>query len=70
MWIARDCNGELRIYRTKPTKYPDIGVWISSDVIGIFIDKCNATDILFSEVKWEDEDPRELVLKPIKDEQP
>ena len=28
MWIARDCNGELRIYRTKPTKYPD-------NVIGI-----------------------------------
>ena len=52
MWIARDCNGELRIYRTKPTKYPEMGVWISSDVIGVFIDKCNATDILFSEVKW------------------
>lgn len=68
MWIARDCNGELRIYRTKPTKYPDMGVWISLDVIGVFIDKCKATDILFSNVKWSDEEPRELVLKPINEE--
>lgn len=68
MWIARDFNGELRIYRTKPIKYPDMCVWISSDVIGVFIDKCKATDILFSEVQWKDKEPRELVLKPIKEE--
>ena len=47
-----------------------MGVWISSDVIGVFIDKCKATDILFSGVQWSDKEPRELVLKPIKEEQP
>ena len=40
-----------------------MGVWISSDVIGVFINKCNATDILFSNVKWSDEEPKEIVLK-------
>ena len=35
MWIARDCNGELKIYRSKLTKYSDIGVWTISDVIGV-----------------------------------
>lgn len=61
MYIARNRNGELSIFEEKPVKTSY--VWVS--------DK-GAWDILsndsnFQEVKWEDEEPRELILKSLKE---
>ena len=62
MWIARDFRGLLFIYDKKPIKQD--GFWVSDGSFG-----CLANDLFFPEVKWSDPEPRELVLKPIKEEQ-
>lgn len=60
MWTARDENDCLYLYTNKPKKSSD-GYWYSGkgDVMDI-------PEFAFPEVKWEDEEPRELILKPIK----
>ena len=62
MWIARDENGELWLYEEKP--YRKVNRWTSSD------GDCQLliNSDWFPEVSCEDEEPRELVLKPIKEE--
>lgn len=61
MWIARDKNNDLYIYSDKPIKETD-GKWNISNWDTIFH---KIDNVLFPEVQWEDEEPRELVLKPI-----
>ena len=65
MWIARDENGSLNIYEHKPQKSEDDGEW---SVFEIHAKYWELDEDLFPEVKWEDDEPRELVLKPIKEE--
>lgn len=64
MWIARDENGDLYLFNTKPKKDITRGQWISSD--GEFF--VEDMEMLNIQVKWDDEEPRELILKPIEDE--
>ena len=63
MWIARDKNGELYLFSEKPSKREDF--WMMNSATTTVI---QLPSELFPEVKWEDEEPRELVLKQIKDE--
>ena len=56
MWIARDKDGSLWIHIQKPTKKTTNGFWFSYDYTQV-------ASNLFLEVKWEDEEPRELILK-------
>ena len=65
MWIARDKDGTLGIYINKPVKAIDSWSPLTANEDYSVI----KTD-LFSEVKWDDDEPRELVLKPIKEKQP
>lgn len=59
MWVARDKNGRLFMYKNKPSK--DDEQWCSS-VYDLFpID-----DTLFPEIKWEDPEPTEVQIKKIK----
>lgn len=60
MWIARDADGSLWLFEEKP--YKDKCVWYNDST------DYRINEKLFPEVKWEDEEPRELVLKPIKEE--
>ena len=71
MWLARNKDGKLFIWRIRPIKIG--GKW------GLGIgNQCSAyiPNDNYPEVKWEDEEPREredeepreLVLKPIKEE--
>lgn len=62
MWIARDADGSLWIFEEKP--YKDKHVWYNDST------NYRINERLFPKVKWEDEEPRELVLKPINEEQP
>lgn len=55
MWIARDKDGLIHIYKKKPIK-TGYG-WYSNGWI------IPAPSYDFTEVKWEDEEPRELILK-------
>lgn len=55
MWIARDEDGELFCYAVKP--YKDSGFWIGGN------NNIQLPDNWFPKVKWEDEEPRELILK-------
>ena len=63
MWIARDKDGELYLFSKKPYKKEEFWnmSWGTITVLQL-------PSELFPEVKWEDEEPRELVLKPIKEE--
>lgn len=64
MWLARNKDGKLFIWRIKPIKIG--GKW------GLGIEnQCSAyiPNDNYPEVKWSDEEPRELVLKPINEEQ-
>ena len=65
MWIARDKDEKLYLFSKKPSKGE--GIWlISRGTITVI----QLPSELFPEVKWSDEEPRELVLKPINEEQP
>ena len=63
MWIARDKNGDLWLHKEKPIKTYDQWSSMGSVEWVALVDKS-----FFSEVKWEDEEPRELVLKLINEE--
>ena len=58
MWIARDSNGELWIYREKPIKSNK--VWLSDEEF----EELQLEGNWFPEVQWSDEEPRELILLP------
>lgn len=62
MWIARDKDGELYLFSEKPSKREELWGMSRRTIIVIQL-----PSELFPEVKWEDEEPRELVLKPIKE---
>lgn len=57
MWIARDRNGDLYLYEEKPLKGTE--AW----GITLYLYRSRINRHFFPEVKWEDDEPRELVLK-------
>ena len=68
MWLARDADETLWGYPIKPEKDKELNRWVVPD-------NCSMQDAgfriplnLFPEVLWSDEEPRELILKPIKEE--
>ena len=63
MWIARDKNGELWMFKKKPDRM--IHTWCVESITDVSI---RLPKQIFPEVQWSDEEPRELVLKPIKEE--
>ena len=68
MWIAHDSDKTLWVYLIKPEKYKKLGGWLVPDTCSVQDASFQIPyDDLFPEVKWEDEEPRELVLKPIKE---
>lgn len=64
MWIARDKDGLLCIYRHKPFKGNEVWIENPEEKDGMYIIPEN----YFPEVKWEDEKPRKLILKSDKEE--
>lgn len=57
MWMARDEDGKLYLYETKPRKYEEKKVWQSGNCL---------TDLpgdMFPEIKWTDAEPVEVVIK-------
>lgn len=61
MWIARDKDNSLWLFEEEP--YKSDYVWISSLGIGA---QFRINEKLFPAVKWEDEEPKELILKKVK----
>lgn len=58
MWIARDRNGELWMFKERPDRMTNVwGVEFAEDII------TRLPKQIFPEVKWEDSEPRELILK-------
>lgn len=58
MWIARNKDETLNLYIFKP-EFKTEDIWISVAPHGWY---CQLPSNLYLEVKWEDEEPRELVL--------
>lgn len=58
MWIARDKNGMLGCYSVKPTK--GATKW-RVELIKNFVGFVYSDG--YDDIKWEDEEPRELILK-------
>lgn len=56
MWLARDKDGTLYLYRGKPSR---TGIQWNNHLGELFIDE---EDKEFPEVKWEDEEPTEVEL--------
>ena len=54
-WVARDDDGSLYMYTAKPKKTSNF--WHAPKVGYVKLD-----DSLFSEVKWEDEEPKGIEL--------
>ena len=57
MWITRDKDGSLWIHELKPEKCSRY--WVSDGTK----ESLTFKNYWFPEVKWEDEEPRELILK-------
>ena len=51
-WIARDENGRLYIYSTKPYKDEDCGFFSTKFNNGFLFNKC-VSDVLFKNITWE-----------------
>lgn len=63
MWVARDRNGQLWLYESKPRKHSkNATFWNSDDGAKSMIMKDDNWNS-FSTVKWEDEEPTELIIK-------
>ena len=58
MYIARDKNGDLYLFQTRPTKRDKRNIWLE-ECINTMI-KLDSS--LFPEVRWEDEEPTEVEL--------
>lgn len=65
-WLARDKDGDAALYKRKPTKYPEQGMW----------DDPKSTDFVFMpdnflplgiNPKWEDEEPTEIEIRKPKE---
>ena len=56
MWITRDKDGGLWLHKEKPIK-TNYGWWYNPGWT------VSLPSYSFPEVKWEDEEPRELILK-------
>lgn len=63
MWIARDKDESLWLYEKKPIG-KDSYCWLTQS--NSKSERFSLDGDWFPEVKWEDEEPRELVLKLIK----
>lgn len=58
MWIARDEIGTIYLYSVKPKK--GVASWhVSDGSMYCALDK----ETFFPEVKWEDDEPKEIILK-------
>lgn len=58
MYIARDKDGSLYLFRTRPAKYDKQNIWLEKPMNSMI--KLDSS--LFPEVKWEDEEPTEVLL--------
>lgn len=58
MWVARDKNGELNLYKTKPFRNHREGFWEVDDLENMIL----LPPDLLTEIKWE-EGPDEITLK-------
>lgn len=58
MYIARDKDGDLYLFLTRPAKRDKSKVWLAEDMSNI----AKLDPSLFPEVKWEDEEPTEVEL--------
>lgn len=65
MWVARDKNRMLYVFEEKPIKNKHFGGWTPFPGDDSFME---INPNLFPEVRWEDDNPRELILKPINEE--
>lgn len=62
MYLARDKDESLWLYENRPSKGNESWECVSGD--------CQMLDInVFPEIKWGDNEPLELISKPIKDEE-
>lgn len=57
MWLARDQDGRLYLYKDKPYKE---GQWYANDLSSTSY--IHLEDELFPEVKWTDEEPTKVKL--------
>lgn len=58
MWVARDKDGMLFLYESKPKKNKPSDTFWSSDDLMMRLD-CE----LFPNVKWEDKEPTRVVIR-------
>lgn len=59
MWIARDKDGDLWLFRKKPQEQ-NAGFWSVESITDVIISLLKQ---IFPEVQWEDSEPRKLILK-------
>ena len=65
MWLARDKSRALYVFEEKPIKNKNFESWTPLSADENFME---INPNLFPEVRWDDDQPRELVLKPISKE--
>ena len=59
MYVAREKDGDLYLFLTRPVKDDRLNTWLSEDYFRYWI---KIDPSLFPEVKWKDEEPTEVEL--------
>lgn len=62
MWIARNLNGTLNIFYSRPFKNKDMGIWMTEDYPYESRLPVNP-DLYIEDITWDDDEPGELVIK-------
>lgn len=60
MWVARDKDGALFLFTIRPYKVEYKGIWSCVDESDHYVEIPSG---LFPETRWEDEEPKEVIIK-------
>lgn len=63
LWVTRDKDGSLCLFKDKPYKNETTGIWVGEESFIYLNIGINSDKDLFSNVKWEDEEPLAVVLQ-------
>lgn len=61
-WVVRHEDGEINIFRNKPTKYPDLDCWCDKSNDWFIRDVPEGFLPIGVDPQWEDEEPMEIEI--------
>lgn len=62
LWVARDKDGSLFLFTTKPKKHSKDNYWFVDSSLYLLKESLQLPTDMFPQVKWEDEVPTKVII--------